>query len=64
MSVTDIIREIQSLPKAERAKLIEYIHSSEEAEIPDSFRQGRADIEAGRGVDMEIALNKAPPSRQ
>ena len=64
MSVTDIIREIQSLPKAERAKLIEYIHSIEEAEIPDSFRQGMADIEAGRVVDMEIALNKAPPSRQ
>jgi predicted transcriptional regulator len=64
VSVTDIIREIQSLSKAERAKLIEFVHSIEEAEIPDSFRRGMADIEAGRVVDMEAALNKAPPSHR
>jgi predicted transcriptional regulator len=64
MSVTEIIQQIEALPKAERAEVIEYIHRLEEAEVPESFKKGMADIEAGRVVDMETALNEPPPSRR
>lgn len=64
MSVAEIIRQIEALPKPEKAKVIEYIHHLEEAEIPESFKKGLADIEAGRVVDMESALREPPPSKR
>ena len=64
VSINEIIKEIDALPKEQRAELIEYVHQLEEGEIPDSFKKGMADIEAGRAVDMDTALNKPPPSRR
>jgi hypothetical protein len=64
VSISEIIKEIDALPKEQRAGLIEYVHQLEEGEIPDSFKQGMADIEAGRVVDMETALNKPPHARR
>jgi predicted transcriptional regulator len=58
VSATEIIQQIQALPKPERTQVIEYVHQIEDAEIPDSFRQGMADIAAGRVVDMETALRQ------
>ena len=64
MSVNEIIKEIEALPKNQRAQVIEFVHQLEEGDIPDSFKKGMADIEAGRVVDMDTALNKPPPSRR
>jgi predicted transcriptional regulator len=35
---------------------------SNESWIPESFRRGMADAEAGRFADMETVLSDAPPS--
>ncbi|HUI05438.1 MAG TPA: hypothetical protein VL486_00375 [Verrucomicrobiae bacterium] len=64
MSVTEIIKGIQALPKEQRAQVIEFVRQLEEGEIPESFKQGMADVDAGRVVDMETALNKRPPRRR
>ena len=64
VSVNEIIKEIGALPKDQRAKVIEFVHQLEEGDIPDSFKKGMADIEAGRVVDMDTALIKPPPSRR
>lgn len=63
MSVSEIIRGIEALTKPERVQVIEFVHRLEEVEIPESFKQGMADIEAGRVVDMETALREVPPPR-
>ncbi len=57
------MREIRALPTAERARVIEFVHQLEEAEIPASFKQAMSDLDDGRVVDMATALNQ-PPSRQ
>ena len=64
MSVKEIIREIEALPTDQRAQVIEFVHCLEDGDIPESFRQGMADIEAGRVVDMETALNQPPPAKR
>ncbi len=64
MSVNEIIKGIEALPRNQRVQVIEFVHQLEEEDIPDSFKKGMADIEAGRVVDMDTALNKPPPSRR
>lgn len=61
MGVREIIRQIEALPAEERAQVIEFVHRIEEGDVPESFRQGMADIEAGRVVDLDKALNEPPP---
>ena len=64
MSVQEIIREIAALPTDQRVQVIEFVHGLEDGDIPESFRQGMADIAAGRVVDIETALNEPPPAKR
>ena len=64
MTADEVIAEIAALPRDERTRVLEYVHQLEAAEIPESFRRGMEQALAGRGVDMEIALNEVPPSRR
>jgi hypothetical protein len=65
MSAQQIIEEIKQLPQAERAQVTKFVVESDDSWIPDSFKRGMADAEAGRFVDMETVLSGAPPqSRQ
>jgi len=52
------------LPADERVQVIEFVHGFEDGDIPESFRQGMANIAAGRVVDMETALNEPPPAKR
>jgi hypothetical protein len=61
MSVKEIMREIESLPSDERRKVLEGVRRLLQPEIPESFREGMADIKAGRVVDMDQALAKPYP---
>lgn len=61
MNAETIIQEIRSLPVTERTRVFELIHQLEDQEIPNSFWEGLADCEAGRVVDMEVALSEPPP---
>ena len=63
MSAIEVIAEIETLPRAERERVWEHLQREMLAEVPESFRRGMADALAGRGVDMETALNEVPPSR-
>lgn len=64
MSVTEILQEIDRLSKEERWKVVEHVNQLVEEDIPESFKRGMADAQAGRFVDMETALHQTPPSRQ
>jgi hypothetical protein len=59
MSTAQLIAEIKALPLAERQKVAEAIFA-DDSWIPESFREGMSDIEAGRLTSMETALSEKP----
>ena len=50
MSATEIIEQFKELPANERAQVTKYIVEHDDSWIPESFKQGMADAEAGRFV--------------
>ena len=64
MSAETVVAEIESLPPTERAKVSAYVNdamTADESWIPESFRQGMAEAEAGRLASMETILSGARP---
>jgi predicted transcriptional regulator len=61
MSAQDIIEQIKHLPPKERAQVAKFVVEQDDSWIPESFKRGMADAEAGRFVDMETVLSGAPP---
>jgi predicted transcriptional regulator len=61
MSVEELIKELNALPLQQRMQVVDAVLEADDSWIPESFRQGMADIEAGRVVDMETALTQKPP---
>ena len=63
MSATELVEQIEALPELERAKVIEQLHAHAPKWIPESFREGMADIAAGRVIDLDDALNRPFPGQ-
>ena len=61
MSARDIIEKIKALPPEERAQVTKFVVESDDSWIPEEFKQGMADIAAGRMVDLDIASNEPYP---
>jgi hypothetical protein len=65
MSADTVIAEIEALPAREREKVFAYVEKAragDDSWIPESFRRGMADAEAGRLVDMEkVMADEKPP---
>ena len=65
MSAQQVIEEFKELPPVERAKVAKFVVENDDSWIPEEFKQGMADAEAGRFVDMDTVLSGAkPPSRR
>ena len=64
MSALEIIEEFKTLSDDERARVAKFVVENDDSWIPESFKQGMADAEAGRLVDMESVLSGAPPPRR
>jgi len=63
MTGQSVIDQFKELSPKERAKVAKFVVESDDSWIPDSFKRGMADAEAGRFVDMDEALSGArPPS--
>ncbi len=62
MTATEIIKEFQALPLEERRNVATFILTEDKSWIPDSFRQGMAEADAGQFIDMDLALNGKPPT--
>ena len=58
MSASELLHEIEALPKEQRVWLWEKVSQLTEADIPESLRQSVA--EAGRGelIDLDDALRE------
>jgi predicted transcriptional regulator len=61
MSATELVEQIEALPEQARAEVIEQLHAHAPKWIPDSFREGMADIAAGRTVGLDDALSRPFP---
>ena len=65
MSAAEIIEQIKSLTPEERAEVAKFFVEDDDSWVPESFKRGMADAEAGRFVDMETVLSGAkPPPRR
>lgn len=58
MSALEIIEQIKALPSDERAQVTKFVVESDDSWVPEEFKQGMADIAAGRVVDLDTALNE------
>jgi hypothetical protein len=60
MTAEQILKEIESLPKRERERLVQRLRESALPDIPQDFIDALEDFEKQRFVSMEKALNEAP----
>jgi predicted transcriptional regulator len=58
VSALEIIEQIKALPSDERAQVTKFVVESDDSWVPEEFKQGMADIAAGRVVDLDTALNE------
>jgi predicted transcriptional regulator len=61
VSATELIEQFKALPAQERAQVAKFVVENDDSWIPESFKQGMADAEAGRFVDMDTVLSGAKP---
>ena len=61
MSAAEVIEQFKALPADERAKVTRFVVENDDSWIPESFKQGMADAETGRFVEMETVLSGAKP---
>jgi predicted transcriptional regulator len=59
MSVAEIIEQIKELPANERAQVTRFVVENDDSWIPDEFKEGMRDAEAGRFVNMEKSVGLA-----
>ena len=64
MSAQEVIEQFKQLPPVERAQVTKFVVENDDSWIPEEFKQGMADIAAGRVVDMDTALNKPYPGEK
>ncbi len=64
MSATEVIEQFKALPARERAQVAKFVVENDDSWIPESFKQGMADVEAGRFVDLDTALNEPYPDNK
>lgn len=58
MSASELIEQFKALPAKDRAQVAKFVVENDDSWIPESFKQGMADAEAGRFVDLDTALSE------
>ena len=61
MTSQAVIDQFKALPPKQRAEVAKFIVESVDSWIPESFKRGMADAEAGRFANMDAVLNDVPP---
>jgi len=61
MSAQAVIKQFKALPPRQRAEVAKFVMESDDSWIPESFKRGMENAEAGRFADMEVVLSGAPP---
>lgn len=61
MSATEVIEQFKALSATERARVAKFVVENDDSWIPESVKQGMADADEGRLVDLDTALNEPYP---
>ncbi len=61
MTAQAVIKQFKALSQRQRAEVAKFVVESDDSWIPESFKQGMADAEAGRFTEMNTVLNDTPP---
>jgi predicted transcriptional regulator len=61
MSAQAVIKQFKALPPNQRAEVAKFVMESDDSWIPESFKRGMADAEAGRFAEMDTVLSGTPP---
>jgi predicted transcriptional regulator len=61
MTAESVIKQFKALPPKARARVAKFVVESDDSWIPESFKRGMADAEAGRFADIDAVLSDAPP---
>jgi predicted transcriptional regulator len=61
MTAQGVIKQFKALPPKQRAGVAKFVVESDDSWIPESFKRGMADADAGRFADMDVVLDNAPP---
>jgi len=56
MSAQAVIDQFKALPPKQRAKVAKFIVASDDSWVPESFKRGMAEAEAGCFTDMDAVL--------
>ncbi len=64
MSATEIIEQIKALPASERAAVAKFVVENDDSWIPESFKHGIADADAGRFADIDTVLGETKPPQR
>jgi hypothetical protein len=62
MTAQAVIKQFKALPAKERARVAKFVMESDDSWIPDSFKRGMSDAQAGRFAGMDAILADAPPA--
>jgi len=58
VSITEILHQIEALPPKDRWQVLEHTRHLLEADIPESFAQGMAEIARGDVIELDEALKE------
>jgi len=58
MGVSEILREIKSLPSQQRWEILQRTREMLDQEIPESFKQGMREIANGEVMELDEALEE------
>jgi hypothetical protein len=64
VSATEIMEQFKALPASGRAQVARFVVENDDSWIPESLKQGMADVEADQLVDLDTALNEPYPGDQ
>lgn len=62
-SATELIEQFKALPATERAQVAKFVVEHDDSWVPEFFRDAMADLEAGRVVDLDQALDEPYDAR-
>jgi hypothetical protein len=61
MSAQAVIKQFKALPPNQRAQVAKFVLEADDSWIPESFKRGMEDAEAGRFGDLDTVLSGTPP---
>ena len=58
MSTTELLHQIEALPKPEQIWLLEQLSALTTADVPESFHQGMAEAARGELIELDESLKE------